>query len=109
MKVKLLKKIRRRYDWYINKAGNPVLFDKYKVKVLVIDEDFYKELYPVKTEPLTDEPIEGKWSKNTVLFNVMLDVMFKAFGYSYSMKKQRRRLLIVQHHIKSLNGKKRTA
>lgn len=108
MKVKPLKKICKRFDWYISKAGNPVLYDKYKAKVLIIDEEFHKSLYPFETVPLTDEPEEGRWPKSTVLFNTMLDIMFKAFGYSYSKKKDRRRLLMAQRIVKTLDGKKRT-
>jgi hypothetical protein len=40
MKVKLLKKLRKRYDWYFNKNKFPVLIDHKKRSVTIYDLDY---------------------------------------------------------------------
>lgn len=102
MKVKLLKKIRKRFDWYINTKGNPVLYNKNTEKFLVIDEEHYKKKFGEDALVNT----ENTYPVKTILFNYMLDLMFRTFGHSYGEHKDRRNLLIVQHRLKSLNGKK---
>lgn len=106
MKVKLLKKIRRRYDWYINTKGNPVLYNKLTENYLVIDEEYYKKKFGQDSLLHLVIGEGGIWSTKTVLFNYMLDLMFRTFGHSYGKKTDRRMKLIVQRRLKPLNGKK---
>jgi hypothetical protein len=40
MKTKLLKKIRKRYEWYFNNDGFPVLIDHYKKIVTLYDVEY---------------------------------------------------------------------
>lgn len=40
MKTKLLKKIRKRYSWYLNSNQCPVLLDNYKKTVIIINNEY---------------------------------------------------------------------
>ena len=44
MKVKLLKKLRKRYNWYFNKDKFPVLIDHYKKKCIIYDLQYVSAL-----------------------------------------------------------------
>lgn len=40
MKTKLLKKLKKKYDWYFNKDGFPVLINHYTKTVVIYDYEF---------------------------------------------------------------------
>jgi hypothetical protein len=44
MKVKLLKKLRKRYNWYFNNDNFPVLIDHYKKSVRIYDLEYVSAL-----------------------------------------------------------------
>ena len=80
MKVKLLKKIRKRFDWYINSKGFPILIDKRKKDSLILDLDEVKNYYRVD-----DDFIEKKlqvsveeWS-----WRCLKNRILKPFGFSF--------------------------
>jgi hypothetical protein len=50
MKVKLLKKLRKRYSWYINTDGDPVLINHRTRSVTLFDIKYCAELYKMSVE-----------------------------------------------------------
>jgi hypothetical protein len=50
MKVKLLRKLHKRYDWYFNKSGFPVLIDHEKKKALLYDVEYCAKRMDYKVE-----------------------------------------------------------
>jgi len=52
MRTKLLKKIRKRYEWYFNNDGYPVLIDHYKKLVTLYDVEYCAKRYGYKVEDL---------------------------------------------------------
>lgn len=80
MKVKLLKKIRKRFDWYINSSGSPILIDKVKRTSSLID---YKSILIhinknedyLKTIEVDLKEWEWRWLKIS---------MIEEFGYNYN-------------------------
>lgn len=52
MKTKLLKKIRKRYEWYFNNDGFPVLIDHYKKSVTLYDVEYCTTRFNYKVEDL---------------------------------------------------------
>lgn len=55
MKTKLLRKIRKRFDWYINSKGFPVLLDKAKKSVVVIDVPYLKDFFDMSDKDVTEQ------------------------------------------------------
>ncbi len=75
MKVKLLKKIRKRFTWYKNNAGTYVLADKLMKSVTFINEFHYKQLTTESTNIVgIDE----------YLYRLLKDKLLKPFGFSYN-------------------------
>lgn len=52
MKTKLLKKIRKRYEWYFNNDGFPVLIDHDKKSVTLYDVEYCTTRFNYKVEDL---------------------------------------------------------
>ena len=52
MKVKVLKKLRKRYDWYFNTDGFPVLIDHIKKTVTLYDVEYLCQRNNYKVEDL---------------------------------------------------------
>ena len=80
MKAKLLKKIRKRFNWYINKEGFPVLIDHLKKEAEIINVEFCKQHYNYQQhdiEALIEVPLR-EWAWRTIK-----DIMLKQFGYKY--------------------------
>lgn len=80
MKIKLLKKIRKRFSWYWNKDNFPVLIDHKTKSVDVLDLEYLK-----KYNSYTDEEVKTnvqctieEWAQRH-LFNYIT----KPYGYSY--------------------------
>lgn len=64
MKVKLLKKIRKRFTYYWNSKGFPVLVDHYKQQTTVFDVDYCKEIHKYSDEDVATKleiPVE-EWA-----------------------------------------------
>jgi len=80
MKVKLLKKIRKKYGWFINKYGFPVLVNHQKKTANVIDESYYKDYFGMKQ---SEEIMDLKVSIYLVCYRLMKTIMMKEFGYSF--------------------------
>lgn len=58
MKVKLLKKIKKRYNWYFNKAKYPILIDHLSKKAVIYDLEYCIERSGVKIEDVKCEHTE---------------------------------------------------
>lgn len=52
MKTKLLKEIRKRYEWYFNNDGFPVLIDHYKKIVTLYDVEYCTTRFGYKVDDL---------------------------------------------------------
>ena len=52
MKVKLLRKIRKKYDWYFNKDGYPVLINYTDKTVVLYDLEYLCKRYEYKVDDL---------------------------------------------------------
>jgi hypothetical protein len=58
MKIKLLKKLKKRYSWYFNKTKYPVLIDHLLKKAIVYDLEYCLEKDNFKIEELKCEHTE---------------------------------------------------
>lgn len=65
MKVKLLKKVRKKYNWYISEKGFPVLINHYKKDVTIVNLEWCcnKVNYKIEDVPklITVSPEEWTW------------------------------------------------
>lgn len=52
MKVKLLRKVRKRFEWYFNRSGYPILIDKKRKHATVYDLDYCLRRSGYKEEQL---------------------------------------------------------
>jgi hypothetical protein len=84
MKTKLLRKVRKRYGWYLNKSGFPVLLDHSKKEVSIIDLDFYKTYF--KYESIQDVRDSIQVSEQEVCWRLLLTIMLETYGFSYSSR-----------------------
>jgi len=100
MKVKLLKKIRKRFNWYIGKTGFPVLIDHLKRCAIIIDVDFLKE----QTD-YSDEDVKNKVtiSMEDWAWNYLHNLILKPYGYS--LKDIRYNIAIKRSRIKNRSKK----
>lgn len=80
MQVKLLKKVRKRYNWYLNSNGFPVLMDHRKKEVTVIDLEYYRTYFKYETIQEVKEAIQVP--EQTVCWRLLLTIMLKDFGYT---------------------------
>jgi hypothetical protein len=55
MKTKLLRKIRKRYDWFFNKDGFPVLIDNFKKIVTIYDFEYMCNYYEFSLEDVKEK------------------------------------------------------
>ena len=79
MKTKLLKKLHKRYNWYFNKDGFPVLIDHIKKEAFVYDVEFLCNRFGYKVEDLptlVKVPLT-EWA----LRNLKMDIL-KEYGWS---------------------------
>lgn len=76
MKTKLLKKIRKRFDWYINIDGFPILIDHKEKTVKIIDTNA-AILYWRLNSNYVPEVSEQEWT-----WRNMKQRMYKTFGFS---------------------------
>lgn len=54
MKVKLLKKLRKRYNWYFNKDKFPILIDHLREKATVYDLDYLMNRFDYSLEKVKE-------------------------------------------------------
>ena len=80
MKVKLLKKVRKKYNWYLNSEGFPVLMDYRKKEVSVIDLDYYKRYF--KYDSIQEVKDSIQVPEKVVCWRLLLTIMLKDFGYT---------------------------
>lgn len=81
MKVKLLKKIRKRFDWYIDKNGVPILIDKKKKISTRINVNWCKE-YLNYTDKDVAEKINV--SMEEWCWRWLKTRMLQPFGYNWA-------------------------
>lgn len=81
MKIKLLKKIRKRFSWYLTKNGFPVLINHSTKNAQVIDLEYLKSYYKYSNE---DVEVNVTIPHTEWAFRCMLHIMVKEFGYSYN-------------------------
>lgn len=80
MNIKLLKKIRKRWDWYINTNEYPVLIDHLKKTANVIDIEYalnWKDCKTLEEVHLEVSPQEWCW-------RIMKDTMLKPYNLGYN-------------------------
>lgn len=77
MKVKLLRKIRKRFAWYKSTTGNLVLIDHEAQRSMIVDAELLKKDYTnLKDEEITE----------TVLFNYLKSLMARPFVENFMTK-----------------------
>jgi hypothetical protein len=78
MKVKLLKKIKARYNWYFNKDSFPVLIDHKEKRVTIYDLEYMCEYYKYSLEDVKEKVKvpHTEWA----LRRMKLDLLFE-HGY----------------------------
>jgi hypothetical protein len=78
MKVKLLKKIRKRYSWIFNKKGYPVIIDKYTKSSWRYDYEYCLRTFAENDEfKLSLEISKQEWCLRMLKRN-----FFSQYGYS---------------------------
>lgn len=82
MKTKLLKKIRKRFNWFIGKDGVPVLVDIKEKVSKRIDLDYYISRYTIFETVSAFRKEVGNIDEDEFLFNVMILEILIEFGYS---------------------------
>jgi hypothetical protein len=79
MKVKLLKKIRKRFSWYIGVSGSPVLVDHKNKTIKKINESFYR-----KYVDSLEGPIKGlEIPLEEACFRLLKTFMLKPYNFDY--------------------------
>jgi hypothetical protein len=80
MKVKLLKKIRKRFSYYFRKDGTLVLVDHHKKRPIIYDLANVLAMRNMTPEDFTKQVHipEQQW-----LWRMLKDDMLKPFGYTY--------------------------
>lgn len=96
MKTKLLKKIRKRYEWRINQHGNPVLIDKWKQDVTVIDDEYLKTSW--FRNPY--EPSENEEVRVLVRWRVLKAIMFRHVDKNYVLWLNRNAFRVQMKYLK---------
>jgi len=76
MKTKLLKKIRKRFDWYITPGGNYVIIDKKLEKTHLLDLKKALNYADFKKEDLGV-------SEDTFIWRITKEIMTIPFGYKF--------------------------
>lgn len=97
MKVKLLKKLKKRHEWYFNKEGFPVLIDHYERKATVYDLEYMRQRYSYSLEDVEKNVVvpHQVWA----LRRLKMDIMGE---YGYSMD-----YCIYKYALRRLKAKKR--
>lgn len=97
MKVKLLKKLRKRYEWYFKEDGFPVLLDHYEKKATLYDLEYMRHLYKYSLEDVEKnvEVPHQVWA----LRRLKMDIMGE---YGYSMDS-----CIYKYALRKMKAKKR--
>ena len=80
MKVKLLKKIRKKYNWYFNKDGFPVLINHHKQTATVYNLELACKLTSTKIE---DVPKVIEVSNTVWCLRLMKRDILGIYGYSF--------------------------
>lgn len=89
MKVKLLRKIRKRFTWYLRESdGMAVLVDKKHKIIRVINESFMAIEDGYKTVEELREVCEVTMQERS--FRVLKGLMLKPFGFKWSQYKASR-------------------
>jgi len=97
MKVKLLKKIHKRYNWYFNANKEPVLIDHLKKHVIIYDFDYVK-----KQNQYTDEDIVKKVEvshEEWCYRNFKWDIL-KSFGLTWKRERHNYKIAIRKYQKK---------
>ena len=82
MKAKLLKRIRKRFDYYFNKDGEPILIDLSKKEYILINMVFYRQYGNFNSIEDARKSITLSNEKE-VLWRLLKDTMLRPFGYKY--------------------------
>jgi hypothetical protein len=81
MNIKLLKKIRKRYDWYFNSEKFPVLISHCSKKVIVMDMEYCKRVSNYSFEDIK-ELVKVNHTEWALRF--MKNYILAEFGIKYS-------------------------
>lgn len=97
MKTKLLKKIRKRYNWYFNKEGFPILIDNYRLEATIIDLNYCMIFHNIKAHEL-DSLIRcshQEWALRTLKIKILSNYGYTLNGaiYKKALKKYREKLI----------------
>lgn len=104
MKTRLLKKIRKRFSWYLNSQKRPVLIDKYSEKVKTYSDIDISILTDSKT--FSEFIKESEQIKNKKAWNYFMSDMLSDYGYSKKVKNWRFRTAISNLKKLELKNKK---
>lgn len=100
MKVKLLKKLHKKYSWYFNKDGFPVLIDHIEESVTLYDLEYMSNLTGYTLEDIKEKVkvSHTEWALRTL----KRDILSK---YNWSITKVRYKLAVRNYKTKIKNVK----
>lgn len=104
MKTKLLKKIRKRFSWYLNSERRPVLIDNCKKEVKTYTDIDISFLLSVGT--YSEFIKESEQVKNEKAWNLFKSNMLDDYGYNNKNKKWRFKKATSNFKILELKNKK---
>jgi len=75
MKVKLLKKLRKRYNWYFNDDGFPVLIDHYNKNITIYDLEYltHKLKYTIQDLEAKVKVSHTEWALRWLKTDILKD------------------------------------
>lgn len=108
MNIHYLRKIRKRYEWYFNSQGFPVLLDKLNKIVQVYNVEYVKLCTGVNDwqELIDNGSVTPGTSNQEVAFTVMKVHLYRYIGESRDARKTRRNYLMATKRFEKLKGKK---
>lgn len=104
MKTKLLRKVRKRFSWYLNSEKRPVLIDNYKREI-----NTYTDIdiaFLLSVQAYSDFIKESEQIKNEKAWNLFKSNMLDDYGYNNKIKKWRFRKATSNFKIFELKNKK---
>ena len=97
MKVKLLKKIRKRYSWYFKKDKTPILIDHSNKTVEVYDVDYVSKAHNYTEQQIQNDvkvPLK-EWCYRWFRVDI-----FKTFGIDWKVDKNTYKLAVKKYNKK---------
>jgi hypothetical protein len=98
MKVKLLKKLRKRYNWYFNNDGFPVLIDHYNKNVTIYDLEYltYKLKYTIQDLEAKVKVSHTEWALRWLKTDILKDYGWSVHKSFYKKANKRYKLRLTK-------------